>query len=415
MPSPHDLPEGFEIIPDVKAQHELPEGFEIQEDHPTGNVAAFARGIPGGAFVVGPTLKDWAQKGAAASQAILPPEGKYSHAPTYSERYNENLERERQADLAAQRDYPTATKTGGLAGAALSTLPAAYAGPAVASAAGLGKVAAPIVGGAAGFGGLSAADTLAKGGSPGEAAVSGAIGAGLGGAGGALPLVAPYALGALKDPTVRAAGLAFGGKALARHFGLPAEVGDALGDFALAKILKKWDPPASIDNKALGETAKQGMKEGFEPLKENANAIADYLKQYPNRLADRTILHEFNDKITKPFGPPKPPPGPTMYQPYRPPGAPPPSSSPIEPIPSAPPASGATPRSQPPGPAPAPPTPTRADIGRDIQETMRRMEGGPAPPWKRTPGNGQPPPTPGDEESIRRAMKALLTKPPGTP
>jgi hypothetical protein len=173
-----------------------------------------------------------------------------------------------------------------------------------------------------------------------------------------------------------------------------------LGDFALAKILKKWDPPASIDNKALGETVKQGMKEGFEPLKENANAIADYLKQYPNKLADRTVLHEFNDKITKPFGPPKPPPGPTMYQPYRPPGAPP--SSPIEPIPSAPPASGATPRSQPPGPAP--PTPTRADIGRDIQETMRRI-------------NDPAPPSPGvaEQEAIRKAMEALFKNPPGAP
>jgi hypothetical protein len=89
-----------------------------------------------------------------------------------------------------------------------------------------------------------------------------------------------------------------------------------------------------------------------------------------------------------------------MYQPYRPPGAPP--SSPIEPIPSAPPASGATPRSQPPGPTP--PTPTRADIGRDIQDTMKRINE-PAPPTSAV----------AEQEAIRKAMEALFKKPPGAP
>jgi hypothetical protein len=287
-----------------------------------------------------------------------------------------------------KEEHPGLSTAGNIYGGVLGSAPAMAGGGAVATALGLGRVAAPIVAGATGFGGLNAADTAARGGSAFDIATSGAIGAGLGGGGAALiPMAAPVAGWAIKgmqsDPGKAA--MAFGLKRASNAVGLPGEVGDFLGDYALAKILKKWDPPAKIDPADI----TKGVREGFDPeIKRWVDALksADLGRIPPGGVSvrgetpsgamrtvtirptptttDEALLNEFNEKITRPF--------------RRPPGSTPPPPGPA-----------------PPGPAPPPPT-------------------GAAAPWRRNQGNGEPPPTPGDPESIRRAMEALLRKPPGT-
>jgi hypothetical protein len=196
-------------------------------------------------------------------------------------------------------------------------------------------------------------------------------------AGMGVPRAAPYAAVPIahymKDNPTAAAVAGFGAKRVANALGLPSEFADFAGDYALAKILKKWDPPAKLDP----DDITKGIKEGLDPTLDTWTKILK--ERNPNMESDLGIKKQFYDKIEKPFGrsgPAPPPAAPT----------PPPGPTPTPP----------------PGPMPRP---GGAAAGwKDIGDIMKRLDE-PAPP---TSGVAE-------QEAIRKAMEALFKNPPGAP
>jgi hypothetical protein len=376
-----------------------------------GRAEAFVRGMPN-VPIIGSTLKDWAQKGAAASQAILPPEGKYSHAPTFGERYDENLGREKQIDIQAQQQHPTATKYGGIAGGMLAAVPAFAAAPAIGTAVGATGVAAPIVGGGLVGGGLGAGETLAHGGTATEALTHGALGAGLGAAGGALPLAAPY-IGKAFTSLPGQAAIASGIRGGLEYAGFPKWVSDYAGDVALAKILKHWDNPAE----GVGKEVEKGVTKGMEPT---VKEWADILKNGTRINKDNPTREIFvrpkppGPEPTTPGPNPAPPPGPMPSPAPAPPT--PPGSFPRELMPKdlKPGEYGFSPFNKPqPSPMPAPARPLPTPNPSPFPTPARPLGWKPPPPSAPSPilATPKPPPRPpGTEttlEDIRKTLESL--------
>lgn len=153
---------------------------------------AAAEGVP----VVGGLLNKANAATYAGLAPLFPGDTTVSHAPSFGERYSENLKRENEKSQQFETEHPVASTAAGLAGGVAATLPLAATG-AGSTLLGLGgrTLTGQVARGAASGAGINAADALVRGNDVGTAALVG------GGLGGATPAVA-RGIGAAVAPAV---------------------------------------------------------------------------------------------------------------------------------------------------------------------------------------------------------------------
>jgi hypothetical protein len=255
-----------------------------------------------------------------------------------------------QAAALREQDPERAAAARGL-GRVIGSVPAMVLGP------------GGILGTAATYGSLGGADVLARGGSGTDALEQAGIDAGLGAGaaaiGPAARAMAPY-VGKVVNPDTIAAGTAFAAKAAMKAMGLPEEMAEAAGDFALAKILGRYDNPAQT----VKNTIRKEM--GPTPAPEGSGTPRNPL----GGGASPTLPAGASGGPTPGATPTPPPTSPASAATPAPPG-PIPSPNPAGPLGTSPPATGAPPlRPQSPIPEPNPAQPTWGPWGRPT--TTRR-------------------------------------------
>lgn len=213
-----------------------------QQEHPGGVIESFLRGVTNGATF---NLADVA---SAAANAALPAVGdaldpvKPSHAPTFAERYHENLASLHSGLESDQERHPVASFAGNVAGGFVN--PVTRALP-----------AAKTFGGAAvqGFGigaGYGAGDAISKQ----EDALNTVVDSALGGFFGAAGNVALHGLGRAIAPAEKT-----GAADLLNKEGVPTTIGQSLG--GTAQRLEDASTSVPLLGDAIREQQRTGIKE----------------------------------------------------------------------------------------------------------------------------------------------------------